>query len=82
MLKCYVKYQVILTYNVNSASIRYFRYGIIHRDDGPAVVWPNGRISWWQYGHRHRKDAPALYQIGGKKEYWIRGNYVEISSNF
>jgi hypothetical protein len=40
-----------------------------HRDDGPAVEWPDGDIWWYQHGKLHRDDGPAItYQNGA--EFW------------
>ena len=30
-----------------------------HREDGPAVTFPNGTKCWYLHGKRHREDGPA-----------------------
>ena len=30
-----------------------------HRDDGPAIIWPDGYKWWYQHGKRHRIDGSA-----------------------
>lgn len=53
-------------------AIRYYIVGtsIVHRDDGPAIIYNNGTKKWYQYGKLHREDGPAAeYYDGGK--YWF-----------
>lgn len=46
-----------------------------HREDGPAVILPDGQEKWFQAGVLHREDGPAsysrkgvpMYRLGGKK---------------
>ena len=41
-----------------------------HREDGPAIEWPNGTKAWYQHGQCHREDGPAIeFANGGKKWY-------------
>src|ERR1035437_9596517 len=47
--------------------------GQLHREDGPALEWPNGRREWWLNGQRHRKDGPALEGADGRHEWWLNG---------
>ena len=35
-------------------------YGKLHRDDGPAVEWPNGDKHWYRHGKLHRLDGHAV----------------------
>ena len=48
---------------------------ILHREDGPAVVYPNGRFEWWVNGQRHRVDGPAAIWLGVGIEWYIDGIY-------
>jgi hypothetical protein len=32
----------------------------LHREDGPAVEWPNGYGHWYLNNERHRADGPAV----------------------
>jgi uncharacterized membrane protein len=38
---------------------RYYRAGHLHRLDGPAEIWPDGRRAWWIDGVRQRVEDPA-----------------------
>jgi len=41
-----------------------------HREDGPALAYPDGREEWYRHGVRHRDDGPAI--CGGAVEAWYR----------
>ena len=48
--------------------------GLLHRDDGPAVVWRSGSVQWWLNGQLHRDVGPAIeYVDGSSKEWWLHG---------
>lgn len=42
----------------------------LHRDGGPAIVYPDGREEWYQRGVRHRDGGPAI--CGGAVQAWYR----------
>ena len=52
-------------------TIRYSR--ILHKEDGPAQIFPSGGRVWYRYGKKHRLDGPALEYCNGYKEWWING---------
>ena len=47
--------------------------GKLHRLDGPAVEWSDGRKEWWVEGERHCLDGPAVEWSDGSKAYWVEG---------
>ena len=47
--------------------------GVIHCEDGPAVIYPNGHEEWWQNGEKHREDGPAVSGPYSNTEWWVRG---------
>ena len=47
--------------------------GVLHRTDGPAVEWANGRKEWYTNGKRHRTDGPAVEWADGTKAWWVNG---------
>ena len=53
--------------------------GQLHREDGPAIIFPYGAGIWYQNGLRHREDGPAVINHDGCKEWWIDG--VEYSEH-
>ena len=50
------------------------RNGQLHRDNGPAVIYPDGTQLWYRNGKRHRDDGPsAVYPDG--TQYWHRNGF-------
>ena len=54
----------------------WFLNGKIHREDGPAVEWPNGNKYWYINGQLHREDGPAIVRTDGSKEWYLNGERV------
>jgi len=54
-------------------AIGYFEipYKNLHRLDGPAAIYQNGRKEWWQNGKLHRIDGPAVEWKNGSKYWYI-----------
>lgn len=54
---------------------RWFRNGLRHREDGPAIinadVAQNPASAWWRNGQCHREDGPAFICANGHQE-WRR----------
>ena len=50
---------------------RWYKNGLLHRDDGPAVIWSDGRQEWWKDGNWHRDDGPAVICTSGT-HYWYK----------
>jgi len=44
---------------------------IIHREDGPAILWGDGTQKWYIKGKLHRDDGPAFIEPDGTKQWWI-----------
>jgi hypothetical protein len=62
--------------------------GKTHCDDGPAVVYPDGRKEWYANDYLHRisllSDKPAIVYPNGRQEWWFEGrrhNSENMSSN-
>jgi hypothetical protein len=53
---------------------RWYKNDQLHREDGPAVEYPNGSKCWYKNGKRHREDGPAIECSNGYKERWVNGN--------
>ena len=45
-----------------------------HREDGPAVEYPDGRKYWYLNDKLHREDGPALEWSDGTKSWYLNGN--------
>ncbi len=46
------------------------KHGQMHRDDGPAWIWPDGTQYWCQHGKLHRKDGPAVIWLTGTQAWF------------
>ena len=49
-------YVVIDDYNIK----RYYKNGVLDRDDGPAIEYTNGSKEWYKDGKLHRENGPAI----------------------
>jgi len=47
-----------------------------HREDGPAVEWPDGRKWWYLHGKYHREDGPAVEWPNGRKYWYLHDKEV------
>ncbi len=56
-------------------------FGLLHREDGPAVEHADGSKEWWVSGQQHREDGPAIERAGGSKEWWVNGICVKYSTS-
>ena len=58
-------------------TVRWFKNGVLHREDGPAIIWEDGTKEWFVNGKRHCTTGAAYVYPTGCKEYWIEG--VELT---
>ena len=52
--------------------------GLLHREDGPAVIGTHE--SWYINGLRHRENGPAIEYHNGDKEWYYNGNLIDCRS--
>ncbi len=48
-------------------------HGKLHREDGPAVIEPDGTQEWYRHGKLHREDGPAVVGADGYQCWYWRG---------
>lgn len=54
--------------------VSWFKNGLLHRDNGPAVITKSGTKEWYKRGKLHRTDGPAVEDDKLKNyEYWYEG---------
>ena len=51
----------------------WLRYGVLHREDGPAVEALDGGRAWYRNGQLHREDGPAVELPDGRREWYRNG---------
>lgn len=56
-----------------SGCVFYFKNGLFHREDGPAVKNSDGSEEWHVDGEPHRLDGPAVTWSDGTKEWYVKG---------
>lgn len=56
---------------------RYYKNGVLHRTDGPAVRYIWGEEYWYFEGKRHRLDGPSQTSRRGEKTYHIHGECLK-----
>jgi len=50
----------------------------LHREDGPAIEYPNGDKHWFMYNRLHRLNGPAIPSRNGNIQFWYL-NGIEYS---
>ena len=67
------------TVNFTSSTYSYYDDGLLHRDDGPALIFTkSGNTEYWQHGKKHRLDGPADISVHGSV-WWINGHCVDTA---
>lgn len=56
-------------------AIIYTLDGQLHREDGPALIEPDGTRVWFQNGKQHREDGPALIMPDGYSLWCYHGEF-------
>jgi len=55
--------------------IYYYKNDILHREDGPAIIYKSNTKSWYINGKKHRIGAPAIEWSNGDKEWLINDEF-------
>jgi hypothetical protein len=56
------------------------RNGLLHREDGPAIIDNNGDKFWMINDKPHRLDGPAAEFADGGQEWFVDGKHIKCSS--
>lgn len=51
----------------------FYRNGVLHREDGPAVLYPNGDAYFYLDGLLHRERKPCVVLAGGGRSWCLYG---------
>ena len=52
---------------------------LLHRIDGPAIIYTDGTKQWYSHGKLHRIDGPAITYADGDGEWWVNGVVTNFS---
>jgi|ERR1700691_2718672 len=55
--------------------------GKLHREDGPAIIHPDGALEYYLNGLRHREDGPAAIWRDGTVYWYVNGNNIAKEVN-
>lgn len=58
----------------------WYQNGKIHRLDGPAIKYADGRMDWYQDDKHHRLDGPAIEYADGHKIWFVEGKLINCNS--
>lgn len=50
---------------------------LLHCENGPAVIYPNGDKRWYINGKLHRENGPAIEYEDGRYYFYIEGYYIQ-----
>jgi hypothetical protein len=67
--------------NPRSGSKWWYTDGEQHREDGPAVIHPDGYQAWCLNNKLHREDGPAIIYSDGSKYWYINGKHITKEVN-
>jgi hypothetical protein len=51
----------------------WYKNDLLHRTNGPAIIYLDGYEYWYFEGKRHRTDGPAIIEADGSKQWWLDG---------
>jgi len=54
--------------------------GRLHREDGPAIIYPDGSRVWYLNGHLHREDGPAIIWPSGSRWWYLNGKEASMET--
>lgn len=64
-------------------TVRYYdQNNHLHRNFGPAVIFPNGNQCWYNHGKLHRLDGPAVIAKNGNQYWYINGKYYSTEEDY
>jgi len=67
-------------YNLTHKHEHYDNHGLLHKEDGPAMIFKDGSNCYLIHGEFHRLDGPACEYSNGYKEWYLNGKQIPVSS--
>ena len=62
--------------NKNNNNTAWFKNGVYHRENGPALEYIDGHKKWCLNGEYHRTNGPAIEYPDGSKEWYLNGTQL------
>ena len=66
----------------SNGTIEYRLNSKLHREDGPAVIWPDGFVEWYLNGKRHREDGPSIMYPNDLKAWYVNDKYYNTEEDY
>lgn len=66
----------------DDGEMRWEQDGVLHRENGPALIRPCGTREWRINGWLHREDGPAVEYSNGEQEWWVHGRELTQEQYF
>ncbi|MFM1755408.1 MAG: hypothetical protein RL621_312 [Bacteroidota bacterium] len=63
-------------------SVIYYKNGLSHREDGPAIICSDGYQKWCLEGKPHNLNGPAVIYPNGAEIYCLHGQKYYIKENW
>ena len=63
-------------------AIFYYKNGLPHREDGPAIIYENGNQDWWLNGLQHRESGPSDEYTNGDKFWFYKDKLYGTDDDF
>ena len=57
----------------DDGDVYWYKEGLLHREDGPAIERANGYKEWYKEDLLHREDGPAIEHANGDKHWYKEG---------
>jgi len=61
--------------------IAWFWKGMLHREGGPALIYPSGSFRYYRHSKLHREDGPAS-KTRSRSEWWLDGKIYLREEDF
>tara|TARA_B110000503_G_C7058933_1_gene375765 strand:+ start:856 stop:1116 length:261 start_codon:yes stop_codon:yes gene_type:complete len=55
--------------------------GLLHREEGPAIILYDGTKAWYLNNKCHREDGPAVEWFNGCNEWHYHGKRITCKNN-
>ena len=69
-------------FHINKSGTKcWYKDGLAHRDDGPAIIYRDGAQHWYKNGVCHRDYGPASIYCDGSQAWYKEGEEYEPSAH-
>jgi hypothetical protein len=66
-------YPINYQHTPNKRTLEWYKYGLLHREDGPAIEKADGTKEWYLNGKLNRKNGAAIEYPNGVRTWYTNG---------